>query len=180
MSNIVSNYWTYFVFWGWLVFWNDNSTYFLFWVIELIEPTEICDILRSILSMLLLIVLTLKSFYFFVGNFLSDPWLVVFGYNILFGVASATEDVLTMCLFLLFVIDSLDFLSELLSVVSECSVIKLRPSDELDWLEDGAFPPLYGSTSSVSSWLAALLLVFYLPYLVSAANGFKELLLDKS
>ena len=74
----------------------------------------------------------------------------MFGYNNLFGVTVAIEDVLTSYLLLLFGIDSLD-LSVLLSVVSECSVIKLSPSDELDWLEEGAFPPLYGSASSVSS-----------------------------
>lgn len=89
----------------------------------------------------------------------------MFGYDILLGVTAANEDVFIKGNFLLFVMDgeSLDFLSVLFSVVSECSVIKLRPSDELDWLEEGALPPLYGSISSVSSLLAALLLVFYLP-----------------
>ena len=55
---------------------------------------------------------------------------------------AANEVVFTNGFFLILVIDSLDFLSELFSVISECSVIKLRPSDELDWLEEGAFPPL--------------------------------------
>ena len=64
--------------------------------------------------------------------FLSAPLPGVFGYYILFGGTVANEVVFVNGFFLILVMDSLDFLSELFSVISECSVIKLRPSDELD------------------------------------------------